>query len=78
MIVIDKRKKSPLYIQIYSQIKDEIISKTLKENDILAGSRSLAKTLSVSRNTVDNAYSQLEAEGYTGQTHYTICSIVFR
>jgi len=64
MIVIDKRKKNALYVQIYSQIKDEIISKTLKENDILAGSRSLAKTLNVSRNTVDNAYSQLEAEGY--------------
>lgn len=30
----------------------------------MAGSRSMAKTLGVSRNTVDNAYSQLLMEGY--------------
>lgn len=64
MIYLSKESKEPLYIQIYQQIRKEIIDGTLKEGDILAGSRGLAKTLSVSRNTVDNAYSQLVAEGY--------------
>jgi len=64
MIFLNKSSKEPLYIQIYSQIKKEILDGVLKECQILAGSRSLAKTLKVSRNTVDNAYSQLLAEGY--------------
>jgi GntR family transcriptional regulator/MocR family aminotransferase len=59
-----KNIKEPLYIQIYSQLKKETLDGVLKEYQVLAGSRSLAKTLNVSRNTVDNAYSQLLAEGY--------------
>lgn len=51
-------------MQIYLQMKNEILSGTLKEGEVLAGSRSVAKTLGVSRNTVDNAYSQLLMEGY--------------
>jgi GntR family transcriptional regulator/MocR family aminotransferase len=64
MIYLEKNSKKPLYIQIYSQIKKEILDGVLKERQVLTGSRSLAKILNVSRNTVDNAYSQLLAEGY--------------
>ncbi len=64
MIFINKDGKEPLYMQIYLQIKNEIIDGILKEGEVLAGSRSMAKTLGVSRNTVDNAYSQLLMEGY--------------
>lgn len=64
MIHLDKTKTEPLYIQLYSQIKLEILEGTIKEGDVLSGSRVLAKTLCVSRNTVDNAYGQLVAEGY--------------
>ena len=64
MIHLDKTKTDPLYIQLYSQIKQEILEGTIKEGDVLSGSRVLAKTLCVSRNTVDNAYGQLVAEGY--------------
>lgn len=51
-------------MQIYQQVKKDIHQGVLKEGQILAGSRGLAKTLNVSRNTVDSAYSQLLAEGY--------------
>lgn len=64
MIYLKKENKEPMYIQIYSQIKNEILTGVLKERQVLTGSRSLAKTLNISRNTVDNAYSQLLAEGY--------------
>lgn len=64
MIYIDQEKEEPLYIQIYDQIRHDILSGNLKENQVLTGSRTLAKTLQISRNTVDNAYSQLCAEGY--------------
>lgn len=64
MIYIDKNKEEPLYMQIYSQIVDGIMNCALKEGQVLQGSRGLAKILGVSRNTVDNAYNQLMAEGY--------------
>lgn len=64
MIYIDKERQEPLYLQIYNQIRLDILSGVLKENQILIGSRTLSKTLKISRNTVDNAYAQLYAEGY--------------
>lgn len=64
MIFLDRNSEEHLYMQIYSQIRREIIDGVLTENQVLTGSRGLAKTLQVSRNTVDSAYSQLVAEGY--------------
>lgn len=64
MIYLDRNREEPLYMQIYSQIVNEIMDGTLKEYQILQGSRGLAKILGVSRNTVDGAYNQLLAEGY--------------
>lgn len=64
MIYIDKNCNETLYMQIYHQVKRDIIHGVIKEGDVLQGSRSLACTLHVSRNTVDNAYCQLLAEGY--------------
>lgn len=64
MLYIKKSSSQPLYMQIYKQLQAEILQGTLKEGDLLSGSRMLAQTLHVSRNTVDNAYSQLAAEGY--------------
>lgn len=64
MIYIDRKQNKPLYVQIYQQLKKEIVTGIIDTGTILAGSRGLAKTLGVSRNTVDTAYSQLLAEGY--------------
>jgi len=64
MIYLNREDKDPLYMQIYEQIKDEILTSTLREGHVLTGSRGLASILGVSRNTVDNAYGQLLAEGY--------------
>ncbi len=64
MIYISKDKKDPLYLQVYNGVKQEILSGLRKPGDVLAGTRSLAKILNVSRNTIDHAYEQLLAEGY--------------
>lgn len=64
MLVLDKEAKKPLYLQLYDQLQEEILTGVLKEGSTLQGSRQLAQTLQVSRNTVDNAYSMLAAEGY--------------
>lgn len=64
MIYLDKSQEEPLYMQIYEQIRTDILQRVLKEGDVLQGTRGLAMTLGVSRNTVDSAYSQLYTEGY--------------
>lgn len=60
MIYIDKAINQPLYGQIYSAIKRDILSGVMLKDQVLMGSRKLAQTLGVSRNTVDNAYGQLQ------------------
>ena len=64
MISISKTSPAPLYLQIYTQLRQDIASGALAEGALLTGSRMLAVMLGVSRNTVDNAYGQLVAEGY--------------
>jgi len=64
MIYLNQESRESLYLQIYTQVKSEIISGILKEGEVLPGSRSMAKMLGVSRNTADNAYNQLLMEGY--------------
>ena len=64
MIVLDNDSINPLYMQIYEELKKEIISGDLEEGSKLMSTRNLAATLSVSRNTVESAYLQLCSEGY--------------
>ncbi len=65
MIHLDRKKGSlPLYQQIYQQIKSDILLGYLSPNERILGTRTLAKMLGVSRNTVDRAYMQLTLEGY--------------
>ncbi|MGL6200727.1 MAG: GntR family transcriptional regulator [Lachnospiraceae bacterium] len=64
MIYIDRTIKTPYYLQIYEQIQNDILLERLKPGDYLTGSRILSRELGVGRNTVDNAYAQLAAEGY--------------
>lgn len=64
MIYIKKDSDTPLYLQIYQQIKANIMSGSSSPGDMLPGIRSLSKRLGVARNTVEKAYSQLDIEGY--------------
>lgn len=58
-----KQGKS-LYIQIYEQIKQAILNKTIAAQSKLPSKRRLAAQLGVSIHTVREAYDQLLAEGY--------------
>ncbi len=64
MIVINNDSNIPLYMQIYEQIKKGIITEEIPGGSKLPSIRGLADTLKVSRNTVENAYLQLNSEGY--------------
>ncbi|HML34999.1 PLP-dependent aminotransferase family protein [Sporomusa sphaeroides] len=64
MLLLDKNSDTPLYMQIYNQFKNRIVSGELGEGNVLPPIRILAKTLLVARNTVESAYQQLCSEGY--------------
>ena len=63
-IFIDNKSGSPIYDQIYSQIKSQIISGALQEDDPLPSIRNLAKDLHISVITTKRAYDELEKEGF--------------
>ncbi len=54
----------PIYLQISAGIINAIELKNLRRGDALPGTRTLASSLNVSRNTVIEAYSRLEQEGW--------------
>ena len=63
-IFIDSKSGTPIYDQIYSQIKNHIISGVLRENELLPSIRGLAKDLRISFITTKRAYEELEREGF--------------
>ena len=63
-IIISNSSHSPIYEQIYSQIKAMILNGTLKEGDALPSMRLLAKELRISVITTKRAYEELERDGF--------------
>ena len=63
-IFIDNKSGLPIYDQIYSQIKSQIISGALREDQLLPSIRNLAKDLGISVITTRRAYDELEREGF--------------
>ena len=63
-ILIDNKSGEPIYNQIYLQIRDQIISGALEENQLLPSIRGLAKDLRISFLTTKRAYDELEREGF--------------
>jgi GntR family transcriptional regulator/MocR family aminotransferase len=62
-IPLDRQSSEPLYQQIKSHIRQGILSGGLAPHTRLPASRQLARDLGVNRITVENAYSELEADG---------------
>lgn len=62
--LLNNQSKEPLYVQLYQNIKKEIIKGKIAANTRLPSIRVLAGDLRISRNTVELAYQQLIAEGY--------------
>lgn len=63
-ILIDNKSGLPIYDQIYSQIKAQIISGGLQTDEGLPSIRNLAKDLRISVITTRRAYDELEQEGF--------------
>ena len=67
-IIISNSNDQPIYEQIFTQIKDKIISGELASGELLPSIRSLAKDLRISVITTKRAYEELDREGYISTT----------
>ncbi len=65
MVAIELRRKSgiPLYVQLKERIRQQVVTGAWSPGFKLPTERELSTLLSVSRNTVSQAYQELETEG---------------
>lgn len=68
-IILNNSSMIPIYEQLMDQIKKEIISGSLAENEALPSVRSLSGNLKISALTVKKAYDRLEEEGFVVTIH---------
>lgn len=65
MISIDNRDPRPLYEQVVDGFRNLIVAGVLSPDEKLPSVRSLASQLAINPNTIQRAYRELEAMGYT-------------
>ena len=63
-VIIRNLSESPIYEQIFEQVKQAILNDELNEGDLLPSIRALAADLKVSVMTTTRAYGELEQQGY--------------
>ena len=63
-LIISNASGKPIYEQIYTQVKNCIISGELSPGDALPSIRALAKDLRISVITTTRAYDELERDGF--------------
>ena len=64
MIHLDYRDTRPIYEQVRDGLRKLMVTGMLRPGDKLPSVRALAMQLAINPNTIQRAYSQLEAEGY--------------
>ncbi|MGM9556745.1 MAG: GntR family transcriptional regulator [Oscillospiraceae bacterium] len=65
MIQLNYRDPRPIYEQIKSEFKRLILTQAIAPGEKLPSVRELAAQLAINPNTIQRAYRELDAEGYT-------------
>jgi len=65
LLTLNYRDSRPIYEQIRDGLRRLIVSGALAPDEKLPSVRSLATELAINPNTIQRAYAELEAEGYT-------------
>lgn len=68
-IILNNNSMVPIYEQLVNQVKNDIISGELEENEALPSVRALSGKLRISALTVKKAYDKLEEEGFVITVH---------
>ena len=63
-LFIDNKSGAPIYEQLYTQIKNQILSGELQLEEAMPSIRGLARDLRISVITTKRAYDELEKEGF--------------
>lgn len=75
---IDHKKKRPAYLQIYVQIRDDIVNGIYRLNDKLPSKRVLSADTGLSTVTIEHAYALLCDEGYIEARERSGYYVIFR
>ena len=78
MRYIINKSKGPVYLQLYQQIREDIIKENYPCNTKLPSKRNLAAELGVSTVTVEHAYALLCDEGYIEARERSGYVVIFR
>ena len=78
MRYIIHKENRPVYLQLYQQIRDDIIAENYPYNTKLPSKRSLAEEVGVSTITVEHAYALLCDEGYVEARQRSGYVVIFR
>jgi len=78
MKYIVHKENRPIYLQLYRQIRDDIIAQNYPYNTKLPSKRSLAEETGVSTVTVEHAYGLLCDEGYVEARQRSGFVVIFR
>lgn len=73
-----QKTERPIYLQIYRQIRDDIIAGVFPYNSKLPSKRLLADEIGVSTITIEHAYSLLCDEGYTEARERSGYFVIFK
>ena len=68
-IILNNSSMTPIYEQLMTQIKGQIISGDITENQALPSVRALSAELKISALTVKKAYDKREEEGFVVTVH---------
>ena len=68
-IILNNASMIPIYEQLAEQVKSQILSGVLAENEVLPSVRTLSASLKISALTVKKAYDKLEEDGFVVTVH---------
>ena len=68
-IILNNSSMIPIYEQLAEQVKSQILSGVLPENEALPSVRTLSASLKISALTVKKAYDKLEEDGFVVTVH---------
>lgn len=75
---VDKEKKEPAYLQLYTQLREDITSGMYRYGDGLPSKRQLAEDTGTSVITVEHAYALLIDEGYLESRERSGYYVIYR
>ena len=77
MITLNYRDARPIYEQVRDGLRRLIVTGVIADGERLPSVRALASQLAINPNTIQRAYSELEAEGYAvsapGKGSFAVC-----